>query len=43
MERLGLLESGGLVRIGFVHYNTHEEADRVLESLTNLTAGTQSV
>lgn len=37
MERLGLLESGGLVRIGFVHYNTKEEVDRVLESLSNLT------
>lgn len=33
MERLGLLESGGLVRIGFVHYNTPAEVDRVLESL----------
>lgn len=33
MERLGLLESGGLVRIGFVHYNTREEVDRVLELL----------
>ena len=36
MERLGLLSSGGLVRIGFVHYNTHEEADRLLEALTAL-------
>lgn len=33
MERLGLLESGGLVRIGFVHYNTGEEVDRVLGAL----------
>jgi cysteine desulfurase family protein (TIGR01976 family) len=33
MERLGLLESGGLVRIGFVHYNTKEEVDRVLQAL----------
>jgi selenocysteine lyase/cysteine desulfurase len=35
MERLGLLESGGLVRIGFVHYNTHEEANRALELLSD--------
>ena len=27
MERLGLLEQGGLVRIGFVHYNTPAEVD----------------
>lgn len=33
MERLGLLGKGGLVRIGFVHYNTEEEVDRVLEAL----------
>lgn len=33
MERLGLLDKGGLVRIGFVHYNTLAEVDRVLEAL----------
>ncbi len=33
MDRLGLADSGGLVRIGFVHYNTIEEVDRVLEAL----------
>ncbi|GJM43006.1 MAG: cysteine desulfurase-like protein [Ardenticatenaceae bacterium] len=37
MERLGLLENGGLVRIGFVHYNTPDEVDRVLNALANLT------
>ncbi len=36
MERLGLLEKGGLVRIGFVHYNTLAEVDRVLETLREL-------
>jgi cysteine desulfurase family protein (TIGR01976 family) len=36
MERLGLLDQGGLVRIGFVHYNTFEEVDRVLEALSKL-------
>jgi cysteine desulfurase family protein (TIGR01976 family) len=38
MERLGLLDQGGLVRIGFVHYNTAEEVDRVLEALTELSS-----
>lgn len=33
MDRLGVLDSGGLTRIGFVHYNTVGEADRVLEAL----------
>lgn len=36
MERLGLLESGGLVRIGFVHYNTAEEVDRTVHALKQL-------
>jgi cysteine desulfurase family protein (TIGR01976 family) len=36
MERLGLLEKGGLVRIGFVHYNTAAEVDRVLDALRSL-------
>jgi cysteine desulfurase family protein (TIGR01976 family) len=33
MDRLGLQSSGGAVRIGFCHYNTVEEVDRVLEAL----------
>ncbi|MGH2723458.1 MAG: cysteine desulfurase-like protein [Actinomycetota bacterium] len=33
MERLGLEASGGAVRIGFCHYNTAREVDRVLEEL----------
>ena len=36
MDRLGVSDSGGLVRIGFVHYNTVEEVDRVLEVLDEL-------
>jgi selenocysteine lyase/cysteine desulfurase len=36
MERLGFLETGGLVRIGFVHYNTEGEVDRALEALARL-------
>jgi cysteine desulfurase family protein (TIGR01976 family) len=33
IKRLGLEESGGVVRVGFVHYNTADEVDRVLEAL----------
>jgi cysteine desulfurase family protein (TIGR01976 family) len=36
MEQLGLLEQGGLVRIGFVHYNTPDEVDQVLNSLQQM-------
>ena len=39
MERLGLQSSGGAVRIGFCHYNTLEEIDRVLEALRELSRG----
>ena len=38
MERLGLLDQGGLVRIGFVHYNTHDEVEGVLAALERLAA-----
>ena len=36
VDRLGLSDRGGLVRIGFAHYNTLEEVDRVLGALTAL-------
>ncbi len=36
VERLGLAEQGGLVRIGFAHYNTLAEVDRVLGALQGL-------
>jgi len=36
MERLGLQESGGAVRVGFCHYNTADEVDRVLAELASL-------
>ena len=36
IRRLGLLESGGMVRIGFAHYNTFEEVDRLVETLREL-------
>lgn len=32
-ERLGVEESGGLVRIGVLHYNTAEEIERLLKEL----------
>jgi cysteine desulfurase family protein (TIGR01976 family) len=35
-ERLGLLETGGAVRIGFCHYHTLDEVDRVLQALDDL-------
>jgi cysteine desulfurase family protein (TIGR01976 family) len=36
MARLGLLETGGAVRIGFCHYHSTAEVDRVLEALDGL-------
>ena len=36
MERLDLEDSGGAVRVGFCHYNTPAEVDRVLEELAAL-------
>jgi selenocysteine lyase/cysteine desulfurase len=36
MTRLGLLESGGAVRVGFCHYHTLGEVDRVLGALSEL-------
>jgi cysteine desulfurase family protein (TIGR01976 family) len=36
MERLGLEETGGAVRVGFCHYNTPAEVDRVLDELESL-------
>ena len=36
MEHLGVAARGGLVRIGFVHYNTAAEVDRVLAALAGL-------
>lgn len=36
VEQLGLAERGGLVRIGFAHYHTRDEVDRVLAALARL-------
>jgi selenocysteine lyase/cysteine desulfurase len=40
MARLGLLESGGAVRVGFCHYHVPNEVDRVLNALAELDRGT---
>jgi cysteine desulfurase family protein (TIGR01976 family) len=37
-ERLGVEQSGGLLRIGLVHYNTAEEVDRLLAALREIAA-----
>ena len=37
-ERLGVEASGGLLRIGLVHYNTMEEVDRLLAGLREIAA-----
>ena len=39
-DRLGLLDTGGAVRIGFCHYNSLDEVDLVLEALADLAAST---
>ena len=38
IERLGLAETGGVLRLGFVHYNTADEVDRTLEALEAIVA-----
>jgi cysteine desulfurase family protein (TIGR01976 family) len=39
IERLGLAESGGLLRLGIVHYNTEAEVDGLLEALEAIASG----
>jgi cysteine desulfurase family protein (TIGR01976 family) len=36
IERLGLFGSGGVLRLGIVHYNTPAEIDRLLEALERI-------
>ncbi len=36
MQRLGLADTGGATRIGFCHYHTLEEVDRVLEATAEI-------
>jgi cysteine desulfurase family protein (TIGR01976 family) len=39
IERLGLAEGGGVVRIGLTHYNTADEVDRVVGALARIAEG----
>jgi cysteine desulfurase family protein (TIGR01976 family) len=39
IERLGKAETGGVLRIGLVHYNTAEEVDRTLEVIESIASG----
>jgi cysteine desulfurase family protein (TIGR01976 family) len=41
-ERLGVQQSGGMLRIGLAHYNTAEEVERVLAELRSLAGKTKS-
>jgi len=36
IERLGKAETGGVLRIGLVHYNTAEEVDRTLDAIASI-------
>lgn len=36
IERLGKSETGGVLRLGLVHYNTAAEVDRTIEALTRI-------
>jgi cysteine desulfurase family protein (TIGR01976 family) len=38
IERLGQAETGGVVRLGMVHYNTTQEVDRVLAEVERIAA-----
>ncbi|MBA2381511.1 MAG: cysteine desulfurase-like protein [Chloroflexi bacterium] len=40
IERLGLADSGGVVRIGLTHYNTAAEVDRLIEALVRIATST---
>ena len=39
IERLGKADSGGVLRIGLVHYNTPAEVDRALEAVERVATG----
>jgi selenocysteine lyase/cysteine desulfurase len=38
-ERLGLEDSGGMVRVGATHYNTVEEVEKMKAALMNISKG----
>jgi cysteine desulfurase family protein (TIGR01976 family) len=39
IERLGKAQSGGVLRLGLVHYNTAAEVDRALEAVESIATG----
>lgn len=39
IERLGLAATGGVLRLGIVHYNTAEEVDRLLDAVEGIASG----
>jgi selenocysteine lyase/cysteine desulfurase len=39
MERLGVEDSGGMVRVGAAHYNTLEEVERLKDALMRISVG----
>jgi selenocysteine lyase/cysteine desulfurase len=39
MEALGMEVSGGMVRVGATHYNTHSEVTRFLAAMAEITLG----
>lgn len=39
ISRMGLMEKGGVLRVGLAHYNTEAEVDALLASLTRQVAG----
>lgn len=43
IERLGLAETGGVVRIGLTHYNTAAEVDRLLGALARIVGAARAV
>jgi cysteine desulfurase family protein (TIGR01976 family) len=43
IERLGLAERGGVLRLGISHYTTAEEIDRVLEAIESIATGAPTV
>jgi selenocysteine lyase/cysteine desulfurase len=41
-ERLGVQQSGGMLRIGLAHYNTADEVERLLEELRALASAARN-
>ena len=36
LNRLNLMDSGGLVRVGLCHYNSEQEVDRTLQAIAEI-------